>query len=178
MSVAFELDFDLDGAVYVCAVGTPNVDAMVSPIARVTIESRLRPTNHELYETLIYLAPGAHYPCRLLNADTLDFGAPMHRSHHYLASLFLTVALAAPMSILAVPVPQEAGVQVRIYDKQHKDYHNWDGNENRAWNQYLSENHRESHEYSRSNKREQSQYWNWRHAHPDNDRDHHDDGRH
>ena len=102
----------------------------------------------------------------------------MHRSHHYVASLFLTAALAAPMSLLAAPVPQEGGAQVRVYDKQHKDYHNWDGNENRAWNQYLSDNHRESHEYAKSNKKEQSQYWNWRHAHPDDDRDHHDNDRH
>jgi hypothetical protein len=97
----------------------------------------------------------------------------MHRSKHYIASLFLTAALAAPISIMAAPIPQEAGVQVRVYDKHHKDYHNWDDNENRAWNQYLSENHRDSHEYSKANKREQSQYWNWRHAHPD-DRDHRD----
>ena len=95
----------------------------------------------------------------------------MHRSHHYLASLFLTAALAAPMSILAAPAPQEASVQVRVYDRNHKDYHNWDGKENRAWNQYLTENHRDSHEYSKSKKREQSQYWDWRHAHP-GDRDH------
>jgi hypothetical protein len=101
----------------------------------------------------------------------------MHRPHHYLASLLLTAALAAPISIMAVPVPQEASVQVRVYDKHHKDYHNWDDNENRAWNRYLVENHRDSHEFSRANKREQSQYWNWRHAHPD-DRDHHDNDRH
>lgn len=96
----------------------------------------------------------------------------MHPSHRYLASLFLTAALAAPISIMAAPVPQDDhDRQNRVYDKKHKDYHNWDDNENRAWNQYLTENHRESHEYSRANKREQSEYWNWRHSHPD-DRDH------
>jgi hypothetical protein len=91
----------------------------------------------------------------------------MHRPHRYLASFFLTAALAAPLSIMATPTPQEAGVQVRVYDSHHKDYHNWDDNENRAWNQYLTENHRDAHEYAKSNKREQTQYWNWRHAHPD-----------
>jgi carboxypeptidase C (cathepsin A) len=102
----------------------------------------------------------------------------MHRSHHYLAPLFLTAALAAPISIMAAPMPQEAGVQSRVDDKNHRDYHNWDDHENHAWNQYLSENHRESHEYSKSNKREQSQYWNWRHAHPDDDREHRDNNKH
>jgi hypothetical protein len=97
----------------------------------------------------------------------------MHGSHHYVASLFLTVALVAPASIAATPTPQESGVQVRVYDRNHKDYHNWDDNENHAWGRYLEENHRHSHEYAKSTKREQSQYWNWRHAHPDN-HDHQD----
>jgi hypothetical protein len=95
----------------------------------------------------------------------------MHRPHRYIASLFLTAALAGPVSIMAAP--QDAGVSVRVYDKDHKDYHNWDDHENRAWGQYLTENHRGSHEYAKANKKEQSQYWNWRHAHPDHD-DHRD----
>jgi hypothetical protein len=97
----------------------------------------------------------------------------MHRPHLYLASLFMTAALAAPLSIMATPTPQE-GVQVRVYDKGHKDYHNWDDNENRAWGTYLAQNHRNPHEYSKSNRKEQSQYWNWRHDHPD----HHENDRH
>src|SRR5580704_8398669 len=91
----------------------------------------------------------------------------MHRANRYITSLFLTVALAAPVAMMAIPVPQEDGHQNRVYDKEHKDYHNWDDNENKAWGQYLSENHKSSHEYSKANKKEQSQYWNYRHAHPD-----------
>jgi hypothetical protein len=37
----------------------------------------------------------------------------MHRPHHYLASLFVTAAFAAPLSIVAAPAPQDASVQVR-----------------------------------------------------------------
>jgi hypothetical protein len=91
----------------------------------------------------------------------------MHLSHRYVASLFLTAALAAPVAIMAAPAPQESRVQVRVYDKQHKDYHNWDDNENRAWGQYLTDNHRNPHEFSKAKKREQSKYWNYRHSHPD-----------
>jgi hypothetical protein len=91
----------------------------------------------------------------------------MQLAHRYVTSLFLAATLVAPVAILAAPAAQEARVQVRVYDKQHKDYHNWDDNENRAWNQFLVENHRDSHEYAKANKKEQSQYWNWRHAHPD-----------
>ncbi len=65
----------------------------------------------------------------------------MHLSYRYLAPLFLTAALAGPVAIMAVPVPQEAHDQNRVYDKDHKDYHEWNDNENRAWQHYLSENH-------------------------------------
>jgi hypothetical protein len=97
------------------------------------------------------------------HSDLEDFN--MQRAHGYIASLLLAAALAAPVAIIAVPVPQE--VQVRVYDKDHKDYHNWDDNENRAWGRFLTENHRNTHEFKKANKREQSEYWNWRHAHPD-----------
>jgi hypothetical protein len=32
---------------------------------------------------------------------------------------------------------------------------------------FLTENPRESHEYAKSNRKEQSEYWNYRHNHPD-----------
>jgi len=93
----------------------------------------------------------------------------MNHLKKYLGSLFLVAALAAPVTITAVPAPQDDREHKRVYDKGHKDYHNWDDNENRAWGQFLTENHRESHEYAKSNKKEQSEYWNWRHSHPDKD---------
>jgi hypothetical protein len=115
----------------------------------------------------------AGFRCRILasaipKADILNLEEQnMHLAHRYIASLFLTAALTGPVSIMAVPLPQEAHDQNRVYDKDHKDYHNWDDNENRAWGQFLTENHRKSHEFSKANKKEQSEYWNWRHAHPD-----------
>ena len=104
------------------------------------------------------------------SADNLDLeDYIMNRAHGYIASLLLTTALAAPVSLLAAPAGQEASVQVRVYDRDHKDYHNWDERENRSWNMYLTENHRNSHEFKKANKKEQGQYWNWRHTHPDKD---------
>jgi len=91
----------------------------------------------------------------------------MHHLNRYVASLFLAAAIAGPMSIMAVPRPEGATVQIRVYDRNHKDYHNWDDRENHAWGVYLTTNHRPQHEYAKSNKREQDQYWNWRHSHPD-----------
>jgi hypothetical protein len=94
----------------------------------------------------------------------------MHRAHRYAVSLTLTAALAGPMLIMATPRPEDAKVQIRIYDRTHKDYHNWDEHENEAWRLYLSNSHKQYHEYQRANRREQEEYWNWRHDHDD----HHD----
>jgi hypothetical protein len=93
----------------------------------------------------------------------------MHHAYRYIGSLFLTTALVTPALLMAIPAAQEASVQVRVYDRNHKDYHNWDERENRAWGLYLTENHRNSHEYAKSKKREKSEYWNWRHSHPARD---------
>lgn len=98
----------------------------------------------------------------------------MQRRYRYLASFLLAAALASPLAI-AQQDDQHRQDQDnrstdnhnRVYDKGHKDYHNWDDNENRAWGQFLTENHKNSHEFSKANKKEQTQYWNWRHAHPD-----------
>ena len=91
----------------------------------------------------------------------------MNRAHRCAAALFLAAALAGPLTIMAVPAPEGATVQVRVYDRNHKDYHNWDDNENRAWGVYLTNDHRRHYEYVKANHRDQDAYWNWRHAHPD-----------
>jgi len=57
----------------------------------------------------------------------------MRHTHRYIGSLFLAAVLSAPVAIMAAPVPQDTSVQVRVYDRDHKDYHNWDDNENRQW---------------------------------------------
>jgi len=93
----------------------------------------------------------------------------MRFTHRYISSLLLAAALAAPVAIMAAPAPNDDGVQIRFYDSRHKDYHNWDDRENRSWGVYLNNNHKRSHEFSRSSRREQSHYWNWRHSHPDRD---------
>ena len=93
----------------------------------------------------------------------------MRFTHRYISPLLLAAALAAPVAVMAAPAPKDDGVQVRFYDSHHKDYHNWDDRENHAWGVYLTNNHRKNREFSRSSRREQSHYWNWRHSHPDRD---------
>ena len=93
----------------------------------------------------------------------------MNRAYLLASSLFLAAAIAAPVSMLAAPAPQDAAVQVRVYDRDHKDYHNWDDNENKRWGLYLQENHLKEHDFKKATRKEQSEYWKWRHDHPDAD---------
>ncbi len=98
----------------------------------------------------------------------------VHRGNRLLSSLFLTAALAAPLATMAAASPQDNRTQEkrddhnnkRYYDKGHKDYHNWDGNEDRAYLRYQNEHH-ETHAFVELNSRQQTGYWNWRHSHPD-----------
>ena len=48
----------------------------------------------------------------------------MHHARRYITSPFLAAALATPAAIMAMPKPQNASVQFRVYDRDHKDYHN------------------------------------------------------
>lgn len=92
----------------------------------------------------------------------------MHRSYRFIASLFLAAALVAPATVIAAPAPQ-ASLQIRVYDRDHHDYHNWDDHEDRAYRGYLVEQHRTYRVYGKQNRKTQRDYWNWRHEHPDHD---------
>jgi len=89
----------------------------------------------------------------------------MRNVHRYVSSLLLAAAVVAPT--LVVSTAQAQDVNVRVYDRDHHDYHNWDDHENLAYRRYLEENHREYRDYNRQNRRDQRAYWNWRHGHPD-----------
>lgn len=93
----------------------------------------------------------------------------MKAIRQYAGSLFVMAALAIPMAAVATPGPQDDHDRKRVYDRDHKDYHNWDDREDRAWGRFLEENHRERHEFAKANRREQGEYWKWRHEHPDHD---------
>jgi hypothetical protein len=91
----------------------------------------------------------------------------MRFANRHISSLILTAALAAPAVVLANALPQEATVQVRVYDSHHHDYHNWDEREDHAYRLYLEGEHRQYVEYSHQSHKVQNNYWNWRHSHPD-----------
>src|SRR6267378_5127070 len=65
----------------------------------------------------------------------------LRRMDRYISSLLLA-AIAAPTAIIADPRPQDAGVQFRVYDRDHRDYHNWADHEDRAHRRYLEAQYR------------------------------------
>jgi hypothetical protein len=76
--------------------------------------------------------------------------------NRYISSLLLASAIAAPTAVMAQPRPQEGSVQVRIYDRDHRDYHDWDNGEDRAYRRYLAAQHWRYREYHRRSTTERS----------------------
>jgi hypothetical protein len=91
----------------------------------------------------------------------------MRNIHRYIGSIVLAAAIIAPAIVVADAEAQD--VQVRVYDRDHRDYHNWDEREDHAYRRYLDGRHQHYVEYNNQNRRGQRNYWTWRHAHPDHD---------
>lgn len=93
-----------------------------------------------------------------------------------LSSLMLMAAVALPVALGAAPSNPRSGDDVdrdhkvhRYYDRRHRDYHEWNEHESRAYVRWEAREHRRHREYVRRHRVEQSRYWSWRHRHPDND---------
>jgi Ni/Co efflux regulator RcnB len=104
----------------------------------------------------------------------------IHKGMRILSSIILMGALASPLAMRAQDHDRDDhkdrddhAKKQRIYDRDHKDYHNWNQDEDRNYRQWYTESHRdkEYREYNRLNKKDQNAYWNWRHQHGDNDHD-------
>jgi hypothetical protein len=94
---------------------------------------------------------------------------PKNRMALSLGSMAWCVTAALAFSLLTAAcnssAPPASGTVV--VDEEHHDSHHWDEHENSAWHRFLAEKHAQDHEYAAAQKQEQSEYWNWRHSHPD-----------
>ena len=86
--------------------------------------------------------------------------------HRFLivGGLALSAAFIAP---LAVRADDDHHRERRYYDRDHHDYHVWNGHEDRAYRVYLVERHREYREWPRASRNHRREYFRWRHEHPD-----------
>jgi hypothetical protein len=104
----------------------------------------------------------------------------MQKWYRYLGTALLSATIMTPLAI-AKPVPaiqdhddhdrdhDRDHDNRRVYDPYHKDYHNWDNAEDRAYRGWLESRHEAYVDYNRLKQKEQREYWNWRHEHEDHD---------
>jgi hypothetical protein len=84
--------------------------------------------------------------------------------HRFLISgLLLGAALITPMALRADDNHRDK----RYYDREAKDYHVWNTQEDHAYRVYLGEQHREYREFPKVKVVQQREYFKWRHEHPD-----------
>jgi hypothetical protein len=89
------------------------------------------------------------------------------------STMMLSGALMIPGYILAQQTQERSTTTTtttethRYYDPGYKEYHVWSNNEDRAYRMYLDEGHRDFVEFPKSTTVQQTEYWKWRHNHPD-----------
>lgn len=97
---------------------------------------------------------------------------------HFMHRCYTVGALAASLAFAGGVWAQDrdhqdrhANEQQRRYeDAAHNDSHEWNEQEDQAYRRYLTEHHKKYHDFAKANKKEQSDYWKWRHEHPDDNR--------
>lgn len=80
-----------------------------------------------------------------------------------LSGIVLTATFLAPPPVRADDRDRQ---DRRYYDRDARDYHQWDDHEDRAYRLYLQEQHRDYREFNRVPYGQQRQYFRWRHEHP------------
>ena len=88
----------------------------------------------------------------------------MHR-FRILSGLLLGAALIVPVAVRAAGDDRDH--EKRYYDRDGRDYHQWNDHEDRAYRLYLGEQHQEYREFRRVKPAHQKEYFKWRHEHPD-----------
>jgi hypothetical protein len=79
----------------------------------------------------------------------------------FIAVLVLSGSLLTPVVCFAK--------EHRYYDRDRRDWHEWNEHESRAYRHWLMEERREHRyrEYRRLKARQRREYWRWRHEHAD-----------
>jgi hypothetical protein len=81
----------------------------------------------------------------------------------WLSSLLLATAVAS--SVGAIGCEHH---YYRVYDPYYTDYHVWNDEEVRYYNQWAIETHRDPHaDFRKLPADQQKEYWTWRHNHGD-----------
>jgi hypothetical protein len=88
----------------------------------------------------------------------------MKRKGLFITALFMGASLVTPMMVSANP---QVSIGVKIYDRDHKDYHVWDDNEVKFYDGWRHDHPEYKVDFRKNSREQQSEYWKWRHEHPD-----------
>jgi len=64
--------------------------------------------------------------------------------HRYLSALVLSAALLTPVAVSAAKDDDDHHRVKRYYDRDNRDWHEWNEREDSAYRRYLQEQHREN----------------------------------
>ena len=67
----------------------------------------------------------------------------------------------------AVGPERQLRIERHYYDIEHRDYHEWNADEDRRYRKYVTAMHGVYRDFFRLSKRDQRAYWQWRHDHGD-----------
>jgi len=101
----------------------------------------------------------------------------MKKNFRMTSSLLLGAALLAPVPMSAQDRDHDrddrAANNYRVYDSAHRQYHNWNRDEDQAYRGWYGQtyNGRQYRDYRKLNHKQQEAYWKWRHDHNNNDHD-------
>jgi hypothetical protein len=80
--------------------------------------------------------------------------------------VFLIATFAGAVSLLpSAAIAQDHGTHVYT-DTAHGDKHEWNAKEDEAWKHYREEHHIKQEEFAKLKRKQQEDYWKWRHDHP------------
>ena len=95
-----------------------------------------------------------------------------HHEVNLMKRFLILSGLLLSTAFLIAPVPANADdrrrQEKRYYDRQTRDYHTWNDQEDRAYRAYLQEQRREYRDFGKVKRNQQTEYFRWRHSHPDN----------
>jgi Ni/Co efflux regulator RcnB len=98
----------------------------------------------------------------------------MKKAIRYLSSLLLMAVLTAPLALQAQDRDDRHDRDrdnQRVYDRDHKDYHQWNADEDRSYREWYEDTHhgKKFRDYSHLKRKDQDAYWKWRHERGDRD---------
>ena len=79
-----------------------------------------------------------------------------------IGGLLMAAFLITPVAVMA---DDHHRGEKRYYDRDGRDYHYWNGDEDRQYRAYLVEQHREYVPFVRVNVRQRQEYFRYRHEH-------------